>query len=137
LITAPVAGEILQLKIHLGEYAQVGPLSTSLMVLGNTKELHVRTDIDENDAWRFSPRAQAIAYVRGNPTLSTPLKFVLVEPYVVPKASLTGSPGERVDTRVLQVVFAFDPASLPVFVGQQMDVYIEVPETKMSVTSQP
>jgi hypothetical protein len=27
---------------------------------------------------------------------------------------------------VLQVLFAFDPAHLPVYVGQQLDVFIEV-----------
>jgi len=44
---------------------------------------------------------------------------------VLPKRSLTGDSQERVDTRVLQVIFAFDPGSMPVFVGQQVDVYIE------------
>ena len=127
-VKAPISGEILQRKIHLGEFAQVGPLSTPLMVLGETDDLVVRTDIDENDAWRFSDRARAVAFVRGNPNLSTPLTFVRVEPYVIPKRSLTGDTMERVDTRVLQVLFRFKPDKLKVFVGQQMDVYIEVPE---------
>ncbi len=126
-ITAPITGQIIQIKIHLGEYAQVGPLATSLMVMGDTRKLHIRVDIDENDAWRFSKNADAIAYVRGNPSLSSHVKYVMTEPYVVPKTSLTGSPGERVDTRVLQVLFQLDPSKLDVFVGQQMDVYVEVP----------
>jgi multidrug efflux pump subunit AcrA (membrane-fusion protein) len=126
-VTAPVTGQVLQLKIHVGEYAQVGPLSTPLMVLGETRQVNVRTDIDEDDAWRFSTNARAIAYVRGNPKLSTPLTFVRVEPYVVPKRSLTGDSMERVDTRVLQVLFGFRRDQLQVYVGQQMDVYIEVP----------
>jgi RND family efflux transporter MFP subunit len=126
LITAPFAGEVLQLKIHPGEYAEVGQLSTPLMILGDTDHVNVRTDIDENDAWRFGPAARAIAYVRGNPNLSTPLTFVRVEPYVVPKRSLTGDSAERVDTRVLQVIYSLKPDKLPLYVGQQMDVYIEV-----------
>jgi RND family efflux transporter MFP subunit len=127
-ITAPVSGEILQLKIHLGEYAQVGALATPLIVLGDTKQLNIRTDIDENDAWRFREGAKAIAYVRGNPKLSTWLNFVRVEPFVIPKKSLTGDTTERVDTRVLQVIYGFPHDQLKVYVGQQMDVYIEVPE---------
>jgi multidrug efflux pump subunit AcrA (membrane-fusion protein) len=134
-VTAPNDGEVIQLKIHPGEYAQVGPLSTPLMVIGQTRTLHVRTNIDENDAWRFVRDSRAIAYVRGNPGLSTPLKFVYVEPYVIPKASVTGDPGERVDTRVLQVLFAFDPNRLNVFVGQQMDVYIEAKGTEPATTA--
>jgi HlyD family secretion protein len=138
-ITAPVSGQVLQLKIHLGEYAQVGPLSTPLIVLGDTARVDIRTDIDENDAWRFSPGARAIAYVRGNPELFTWLTFDRIEPYVVPKKSLTGDTTERVDTRVLQVLYGFPHEQLNVYVGQQMDVYIEVPDkgTGPQPTSQP
>jgi hypothetical protein len=44
---------------------------------------------------------------------------------VVPKRSLTGDSTERVDTRVLQVIYAISDDKLPLFVGQQMDVFIE------------
>jgi RND family efflux transporter MFP subunit len=126
-VTAPVTGQVLQVNLRLGEYADAGPMSTALMLLGNVDELHVRVDVDENDAWRVSPTAPAIAFVRGNPQLSTPLRLVRIEPYVIPKKSLTGDTTERVDTRVLQVIYAFDRTALPVYVGQQMDVYIEAP----------
>lgn len=39
--------------------------------------------------------------------------------------TLTGDSTERVDTRVLQVIYAIGDAQLPLFVGQQMDVFIE------------
>jgi hypothetical protein len=52
---------------------------------------------------------------------------VRFEPYVVPKMSLTGDSTERVDTRVLQIIYSFDRGDMPIFVGQQMDVYIEAP----------
>jgi HlyD family secretion protein len=55
-IRAPVTGSILQLKTRLGEFAQGGVLATPLVLLGDTKFLHVRVDIDENDAWRVQPR---------------------------------------------------------------------------------
>jgi hypothetical protein len=51
---------------------------------------------------------------------------VRVEPYVVPKQSLTGDNRERVDTRVLQVVYAVEGESPDLFVGQQVDVFIDV-----------
>jgi hypothetical protein len=44
---------------------------------------------------------------------------------VVPKKSLTGDSNERVDTRVLQALYRFDRKELPIYVGQQMDVFIE------------
>jgi HlyD family secretion protein len=126
-IRAPVSGQILQIKTHLGEFAQGGVLATPLMLLGNDTQLHVRVDIDENDAWRFRPGAAALAYVRGNPDLKTPLRFERFEPYVIPKQSLTGDTTERVDTRVLQLIYSFDEGTLPVYVGQQMDVFVEAP----------
>jgi hypothetical protein len=54
-----------------------------------------------------------------------PLRFVRIEPYVVPKKSLTGDNTERVDTRVLQVIYAVDTQGKRLFVGQQLDVFID------------
>jgi HlyD family secretion protein len=127
-VTAPVNGEILQVNVRPGEFAQAGPLSTPLMLVGNLDDLHVRVDIDENDAWRFRRESKAVAYLRGNRQFQTDLALVWVEPYVVPKKSLTGDSTERVDTRVLQALYSFDRSKMPVFVGQQMDVFIEAPD---------
>ena len=49
---APIAGVILRNKVRLGQYAQCGPLSEPLMILGSVTPLHVRMDVDEHDAWR-------------------------------------------------------------------------------------
>jgi hypothetical protein len=113
------------MKTRPGEYAQSGVLSTPLMLLGDDTRLHVRVDVDENDAWRFQPCAPAMASVRGNPELKTPLQYVRTDPDVIPKATLTGDITQRTDTRVLQAIYSFDPGSLPLYVGQLMDVFIE------------
>jgi len=126
-VHAPISGRVLQMKTRLGEYAQSGAVSTPLMLLGDDARLHVRVDIDENDAWRFQACAQAMASVRGNQQLKAPLQYVRTEPAVIPKVLLTGDTTQRTDTRVLQVVYSFDPAALPVYVGQMTDVFIEAP----------
>lgn len=126
-VRAPVNGQVLQIKVHLGEYAPAGVLSTPLMMLGSVEPLYVRADVDEDDAWRIRSGAVATGSLRGNKDISTPLKFVRFEPYVLPKRSLTGDSTERVDTRVLQVIFSFTRGDLPLFVGQQMNVFIDVP----------
>lgn len=141
-VKAPIDAQVLQVNIRPGEFAPAGggggatngasSPSTPLMLLGATKVLHVRVDIDENDAWRIRPDAKAHASLRGNKDLSTNLTFVRIEPYVVPKKSLTGDSSERVDTRVLQVLYAFDRSNLPVYVGQQMDVFIDAPVPRQS-----
>ncbi|MDD5461565.1 MAG: HlyD family efflux transporter periplasmic adaptor subunit [Methylococcales bacterium] len=125
IVRAPVAGEVLQVNIRPGEFAQAGFLNTPLLVLGNLELLHVRVDIDENDAWRFNKNSKAVAFLRGNRRFKADLTLAYVEPYVVPKKSLTGDSSERVDTRVLQALYRFDRDQLPVYVGQQMDVFIE------------
>jgi RND family efflux transporter MFP subunit len=126
-VRAPIDGEILQLNIRVGEFAQSGTLQRPLILLGNVDRLHVRVDIDENDAWRFRKNAPGLAFVRGNRDLKTPLVFERVEPFVIPKRSLTGDSSERVDTRVMQAIYSFERGELPIFVGQQMDVFIEAP----------
>jgi HlyD family secretion protein len=125
VVQAPVDGEVLQINIRPGEFAQAGAMSTPLLVLGNLDQLHVRVDIDENDAWRFDKNSKAVAFLRGNRNFKADLILAYVEPYVVPKKSLTGDSTERVDTRVLQALYSFERSQLPVYVGQQMDVFIE------------
>jgi len=127
-VRAPFAGDVLQLKIHPGEFAPTGILPQPLLVLGSVLPLNVRVDVDENDAWRVRAGATAVGYLRGNKDINVPLKFVRFEPYVVPKVSLTGQSTERVDTRVLQVIFSFERGEKPIFVGQQMDIVIDAGE---------
>ncbi|WP_245329090.1 efflux RND transporter periplasmic adaptor subunit [Bradyrhizobium centrolobii] len=127
IIRAPLAGRILQIKIHPGEYAQSGVVNPPLMLLGDDTRLHVRVDVNENDAWRVKPTAAAVAYVPGNPDLKVQLRFERIEPYAVPKVSLTGESTERTDTRVLQVIYSFERGELPIYIGQRMNVYIDAP----------
>ena len=122
---APVDGMILKLNARPGEYAPAGDSAQPLVLMGDVSTLHVRVDIDENEAWRVEKGRDAACFVRGNKNIKANLTFVSFEPYVVPKRSLTGESTERVDTRVLQVIYAFDPKEMKVFVGQQVDVYIE------------
>ena len=124
-VRAPIEGDVLQVNIRPGEYAPSGVTAQPLIFLGSLDRLHVRVDIDENDAWRFRQQAPAVAFVRGNPSFKTNLRFEYVEKYVIPKRSLTGESTERVDTRVMQVVYSFNRSDLSVYPGQLMDVYIE------------
>ncbi len=124
-VTAPFAGKVLQVNVRVGEYAAAGPSASPAIVFGAVDTLHIRADVDEMDVWRLRPDAPARAFVRGNAQLSTTLKFVAIEPLMVPKRALSGSSREQVDTRVLQVLYAFDPRELPVQVGQLVDVFVE------------
>ncbi|MFM8635656.1 MAG: HlyD family secretion protein [Planctomycetia bacterium] len=125
IVRALVAGRVLQVNVRPGEFVGAPP-GQPLIVLGNIERLHVRVDIDEYDIPRFTETARATAVPRGSLQERYPLEFVRVEPFVVPKKSLTGDNTERVDTRVLQVIYACDPTGRPpLFVGQQVEVYLE------------
>lgn len=135
-VRAPVEGQILQANIQEGEFAPTNPFfasnSTSravsqgsLMLMGTIQPLQVRVDIDEDDSWRYKAGSKATAFVRGNSHIHFPLNFVRIDPYVIPKSSFTGATSERVDTRVLQVIYEFERGDLPVYAGQILDIFIE------------
>jgi multidrug resistance efflux pump len=127
LVTAPVDGVLLQVNVRPGE--RIGEMDTkALMVLGDIDTFHVRADVDERDLPRFEAGVPAKAYPRGASSRELRLRFVRVEPYVVPKKALTGDNTERVDTRVLQVIYAIEPGQARVYVGQQLDVFIRSQE---------
>ena len=126
-VRAPIDGQVLQCNVQPGEYAGAG--GPPLLILGNVSPLHVRVDVNENDAWRVRAGAPAFGTLRGNRDIGTPLTFVRFEPYVVPKKSLTGDSTERTDTRVLQVIYSFERGNQPIYVGQQMDVFIDASST--------
>lgn len=116
--------KVLQVNVRPGEYVGTTP-GQAIIVLGTVGRLHVRVDVDENDIARFRPGMKGTAAPRGEPQTRFPLTFVRVEPYVIPKKSLTGGNTERVDTRVLQVIYAIDAADVPLYVGQQLDVSLD------------
>ena len=125
-VRAPADGKILQVNNREGEYLS-NAQATSPVLFGNTGSLLIRVDVDEINASHFEPGSTATAALKGDSSRRFPLQFVRVIPYMVPKESLTGSNSERVDVRVLQVEYRFDPPPFPVYVGQQVDVFIDTP----------
>ncbi|MGY6551136.1 MAG: efflux RND transporter periplasmic adaptor subunit [Erythrobacter sp.] len=125
IVRAPIAGEILAVNIRPGEFVatQGGGSNLPFIQMGVTTPLHVRIDIDENEAARIAMGADAIVSPRGAADIRVEAKFVRAEPLVVPKRSLTNSAAERVDVRVLQVIYALPPTDA-FRVGQQVDAFI-------------
>ncbi len=122
-VTAPITGRVLRVNVRPGEYAVAGPQSSPLIAIGADERLHVRVEIAEEDIGRVRVGAAAQGSFRGNAT-RIPLAFVRFEPEARSKRNLTGG-GERVDTRVIEALFSFDPKASPAFVGQRMDVFID------------
>jgi len=132
-VRAPAEGSILQINIRAGEYVSTMG-SQSLILMGRLDPFHVRVNVDEEDIPRLKLNAPAKAKVRGDPSQTeVRMTFVRLEPYVVPKVSLTGINVERVDTRVVQLIYAIDPREEMVrehkiLPGQLVDVFIDTRE---------
>ena len=134
-IKAPTDGRVLAINAALGSYvnANQGTYDTytqgfdPVVVMGPSEEyLNVRCYIDEILIHRLAlgSQMQARMFIRGT-EISVPLEFVRVQPYVSPKIELSDQRLERVDVRVLPVIFRFaQNEKLPVYPGQLVDVYV-------------
>lgn len=133
-IRAPVDGAVLSINAALGSYVSPqGVYDTyaqgqaPVLVMGSGHEqLAVRCYVDEILISRLpDPRAlKARMYVRGT-KIEAPLEFMRIQPYVSPKIELTDQRTERVDVRVLPVIFRVGlPQGMRLYPGQMVDVYI-------------
>ncbi len=133
-IKAPGDGVILSIQTAVGSY--VSPQGTydsytqgfgPVLTMGNSGNyLDVRCYIDEILIPRLPPSAQMQAkmFIRGT-SISIPLEFVRVQPYVSPKIELSAERQEKVDLRVLPVIFRFvPPKEIGVYPGELVDVYV-------------
>ena len=134
-IRAPADGIILSIEAAVGSYiSPQGAYGTytegynPVVVMGSSQTyIAVRCYIDEILIHRLPPASQMKAqmFIRGT-NISAPLEFVRVQPYVSPKIELSNQRTERVDVRVLPVIFRFQKfKNIDIYPGQLVDVYIE------------
>ncbi len=133
-LRAPVDGVILSINAAVGSYISTqGAYDTytqglnPVLVMGSSQAfIGVRCYIDEILVHRLPPSSEMKAkmFIRGT-DVSVPLEYVRVQPYVSPKIELSNQRTERVDVRVLPVIFRFErPKNLDLYPGQLVDVYI-------------
>jgi len=98
-----------------------------VLVLGSSQaSLNVRCYVDEILVPHLpSPsRMKAEMSVRGS-TTKLPLDYVRTQPFVSPKIELSNQRTERVDVRVLPLIFRIDnPENVSLYPGELVDVYI-------------
>jgi len=133
-IKAPIDGVVLSVNTAVGSYvSSQGAYDTytqglaPVMVMGSSENyIGVRCYIDEILLHRLPQGTQMKAqmFIRGT-NISIPLEYVRVQPYVSPKIALSNQRTERVDERVLPVIFRFEkPKDIHLYPGQLVDVYI-------------
>jgi HlyD family secretion protein len=134
-LRAPADGSILAINAAPGSYVTPQGLydtytqsaNDPIVVFGSApRSLHVRCYVDEILIPRLNAAGalKATMFVRGT-RAGVALEFVRVEPYVTPKISLSDERQERVDVRVLPVIFRFQADDTQkVYPGQLVDVYL-------------
>ena len=133
-LKAPTDGVILSVRAAVGSYvspqgtysAYGGGASPVVVMSGPQDVLAVRCYVDEILIHRLPDpaRLQARMHIRGS-NLSVPLEYVRTQPYVGPKVSLSDQRTERVDVRVLPLIFKFPkPKGVALYPGELVDVYI-------------
>lgn len=125
-------GTILRRSIEPGEFAGTDS-SRPALVLGDLSTIHVRAQVDEEDigllqrARSTSQTLRVAGRLRGAVVEEFDLSLVRIEPFARPKTNLTSGTTERVDTRVVDVIFAVStmpPSGL--LPGQAVDVFVDV-----------
>lgn len=124
IIQSPIDGTVLQIRVHEGE-ASLDSSQSPLLIVGNIDAYFVRVSINQLDIDEFNAKNPAVGFLQGDSKVSFPLEFVRIEPYLTGKQNITNDISERVDTRVMHVVYCIKKRSVPLYVGQQMDVFIE------------
>ena len=133
-IRAPVDGVVLSINAAVGSYISLqGAYDTysqgfnPVMVMGSSQSyLGVRCYVDEILIHKMPQPAHINAqmFIRGT-DIRIPLEYVRVQPYVSPKIELSNQRTERVDVRVLPVIFRFErQKDINIYPGQLVDVYI-------------
>jgi HlyD family secretion protein len=110
-----------------GAYDQYTQGMAPVLALGGPPAwLNVRCYVDEILIPRVPPpsRIKAQLSVRGS-GVKIPMEFVRVQPFVSPKIELSDQKEERVDVRVLPLIFRVrKPADVNLYPGLLVDVYI-------------
>lgn len=125
VVRAPSDGEILAIKIRPGEYYAPGqPNAEPLLVMGDTRTLRVRMDVDERDVAKVKLGQRAFATLVAFPDTKFAGKVVEIGRRIGRKNVRTDDPVERLDTKILEVVFELErPSGL--VPGQRVTAYVE------------
>lgn len=134
VIKAPRSGVILAINSTVGSYVSsqgaydtyTQGFSPLVVMSADQAYLAVRCYVDEILIARLpAPEHMRAQMLIHGTDIKVPLEFVRLQPYVLPKIELSNQRQEKVDLRVLAVIFRFDKKDLPrVYPGQLVDVFI-------------
>jgi HlyD family secretion protein len=133
-IRAPADGVVRSIQAAVGSYVSAqgaydsytGGMNPLIVMSTPDDNLQVRVYVDEILINRLADPAKMTAemFIRGT-DMHVPLTFSRIQPFVSPKIELSDARQERVDLRVLPVIFHFaSTKALRLYPGELVDVYV-------------
>ncbi len=136
VVKSSIDGTVLHIEAAVGAYVSPqgsydtytqGMLPTVQMGVV-TPYMQVRAYVDEilTPYLPTSSKLEATMFIRGLDNKSIPLEFSYLQPFTIPNIELSDQRNERVDVRVLPIIFKFKkPDDINIFAGQLVDVFIK------------
>ncbi len=133
---SPIDGVVLRVVPAVGDYiSPAGSYDTytrgfvpTVQMGIVTPYLQVRAYVDEILVPRLPQpeKLQATMFIRGMNNKSVALEYVSIQPYTIPNIQLSDNRNERVDVRVLPIIFKFTkPEDINIYPGQLVDIYLK------------
>ena len=122
-VVAPIDGEVLEVLSEVGEYVTPGGVEP-VVVLGDTRTLKARIDVDERDVDAIREGGRAIVTVDALPGRQFEGQVIAIANRMGRKNVRSDEPTERIDTKILEVVVELGEQDA-LIVGQRVMGYLE------------
>src|SRR5262249_51181940 len=120
-IVSPIAGRVLRLRLHVGEYHN--PTAEPLVIVGDVSRLRVRVDVDERDVDRLAAGAPAYVTAPAYEPRRFTGKLVEISEHMGRRTVRVDDPKDRVDVKVLEALLELDGAP-PLVPGMRVSAYV-------------
>ncbi|MEM6928369.1 MAG: HlyD family efflux transporter periplasmic adaptor subunit, partial [Myxococcota bacterium] len=122
-VVSPIEGEVLEVLVEGGEYVQPGGVEP-VVVVGDTRTLKARIDIDERDLARLSEGARVFVTADAYPGRTFEGRIEQVGRRMGRKNVRTDEPTQRIDVKILEVVVDLGDVD-DLIVGQRIMAWVE------------
>lgn len=134
IVQAPLAGQVLDVNIEVGEMVSSETAEPSVVMVDN-RQFHVRAFVEELDATKVEVGSRANISVVGMPDHDIRGEIIYVSPRMAPKKLWRNKSEELFDVKTREVVIQILD-SVELVIGMDVDVMIERPEGARNAPAQ-
>lgn len=124
-LKASFTGQLIRFSVYPGMWLRTDETPPDEIVIAPNRPLQLIVELNQFDIIHFSKTAPAIAWLPNRPKQKISLQFNHIELIVQAKTLTSGRSTELTDTRVITLVYDIMPTQLPLYTGEQFDVFIK------------